>query len=53
VLGCVDGKEFRKKRTEVEVFARASWGAAVLRPYMITPRLTLLRRYLLLLELRF
>jgi hypothetical protein len=33
VLGCVDGKEFRKKRTEVEVFARASWGAAVLRPY--------------------
>jgi hypothetical protein len=27
------GEEIRKKRTEVEVDARASWGAAVLRPY--------------------
>jgi hypothetical protein len=25
--------EIRKKQTEVEVDARASWGAAVLRPY--------------------
>jgi uncharacterized membrane protein YozB (DUF420 family) len=34
LLGCGDGKEFRKKRNEVEVDVRASWGAAVLRPYM-------------------
>jgi hypothetical protein len=32
-MGCGDGKEIRKKQTEVEVDARASWGAAVLRPY--------------------
>ena len=33
-LICKSGKENRKKQNEIEVDARASWGAAVLRPCM-------------------
>jgi hypothetical protein len=41
VLTGVAGEEIRKKQGEIEVDVRASWGAAVLRPYMARGRMIL------------